>query len=146
MDFKVQTSIRVRFADVDAMGHVNNAKFFTYMEQGRMNYFRRFPDLDFTRGHPGEGISLILAKIQCQFLSPALMDEELIVRLATTEIRRSSFSMEYEINEASSGRAVAKGESVQVYYDYAAKRSLEIPAELRKRFEELEGRKFEAKP
>lgn len=31
--------IRVRWGDVDSMGHVNNAKYFTYCESARMSYF-----------------------------------------------------------------------------------------------------------
>lgn len=141
-DFKIQTKLRVRFADVDSMGHVNNAKFFTYMEQGRVAYFKNFPELDFTLRHPSEGTSLILAQIQCRFLSPALLEEELTVKLRVTQMKRSSFVMEYEISEEKSGRLVATGESAQVYYDYALKKSLEIPEGLRKKFGEIEGVQF----
>jgi len=143
-DFKIKTGIQVRFADVDSMGHVNNAKFFTYMEQGRVAYFKHFPDLDFTQGTASEGRSIILAQIQCRFLSPARLEEDLVVGLRVREIKRSSFVMEYEITEKKTNRLVAKGESVQVYYDYRQEKSLEIPPALRKKFEELEGRSLGA--
>lgn len=142
MSWNVETQVHVRFTDVDAMGHVNNAVFFTYMEEGRVAYFKRFPELDFTLGRAVEGNSIILAQIQCRFLSPAFLDETLTVRLRIKEIKRSSFTLEYEITETKTGRAVAVGESVQVHYDYREKKSVEIPEALRKRFEKIEGRKF----
>lgn len=139
-DFKVNTQVTVRFADVDSMGHVNNAKFFTYMEQGRVAYFKHFPELDFTRDGSASGTSLILAEIQCRFLSPAYLEETLNVALGVTQMKRSSFVMQYEIIETKSGRAIATGQSVQVYYDYSAKKSVEIPDTLRKKFEAIEGK------
>ena len=141
-DFKVNTQVTVRFADVDSMGHVNNAKFFTYMEQGRVAYFKHFPELDFTRDGSASGTSLILAEIQCRFLSPAYLEETLNVALGVTQMKRSSFVMQYEIIETKSGRAIATGQSVQVYYDYSAKKSVEIPDTLRKKFEAIEGKTF----
>ena len=141
-DWKTQTLIQVRFADVDMMGHVNNAKFLTYLEEGRVAYFRKFPELDFTRGETAEGKSVILASVQCDFRSPAYLEETLIVTLRTREIRRSSFTLEYEIREEKTGRLAATAQTVMVYFDYAGQKSLEIPEELRKRFEEVEGRPF----
>jgi len=37
--FKHKTPIEIRFADVDAFGHVNNARFLTYIEMARVKYF-----------------------------------------------------------------------------------------------------------
>jgi acyl-CoA thioester hydrolase len=143
LEWMVQAKVHVRFADVDSMGHVNNAKYFTYLEQGRVEYFKRFAELDFTAGQSSSGISVILAEIKCSFRSPVFLDEFLRVKVRTREVKRSSFIMEYEIIEEKSGRLVATGESVMVYYDYAKGKSLEIPLQMRKRFEEIEGREFE---
>ncbi len=142
MDWKIQIKVHVRFADVDSMGHVNNAKYFTYMEQARVAYFKNFPELDFTLGNAAQGTSIILASVQCSFKSPIVLDEVIVVKIRTVEIKRSSFVMEYELIEEKTGRLVATGESVQVYFDYSRAKSLELPKELRKRFEKIEGRKF----
>jgi len=40
------TDIDVRFRDIDAMGHVNNAVYATYIEQARTEYFRDVLDAD----------------------------------------------------------------------------------------------------
>lgn len=142
MEFKVKTKVRIRFFDLDAMGHANNAVFFTYMEQARLAYFKQVPQLDFRIGAPAKGISLILASIRCDFLSPAFLDEELEVAVAITRLGRSSFDMEYRIKEMTTGREVAKRVSTQVYFDYPNKKSVELPELIVKRFEEIEGRKL----
>ncbi len=140
--FNTQTKILVRFADVDMMGHLNNAKYVTYLEEGRVAYFQKFPELDFTVGHPERGDSVIVADLKLQYRSPAYMNETLFVLLRTREIKRSSFVIEYEIREEKTDRLVATAETVMVYFDYKAKKSREIPEALRKRFEAIEGREF----
>lgn len=140
--FNTQTQILVRFADVDMMGHLNNAKTVTYLEQGRVAYFQKFPELDFTVPHPEQRDSVIVADLKLQYRSPAYMNETLVVLLRTREIRRSSFVIEYEIREEKTGRLVATAETVMVYFDYKAQKSREISDALRKRFESIEGREF----
>jgi acyl-ACP thioesterase len=38
---RVVADLTVRFRDIDAMGHVNNAVFFTFFEEGRSAFLRR---------------------------------------------------------------------------------------------------------
>ncbi len=142
MSYQVQTKVQVRFADVDMMGHANNAHYFTYFEQARLAYFKNFSELDFTLPKAGIGKSVILASISCQYRSPAYLDETLIVKIRTKEIGRSSFTMEYEMMEEKSGRLVATAESVQVYFDYETKKSIEISEELRRKFGKVEGKNY----
>lgn len=142
MDAKVRAEVRVRFADVDAMGHVNNAHYFTYFEQARVEYFKLFHELNFvTMRDPPEN-SVILASIRCDFRSPAYLDEVLFVKIRARTLKRSSFVFEYEIEESTSGRVVAVGESVQVYFNYRDNKPLPLTPELRKRFGEIEGKDF----
>ncbi len=142
MEYKISTQVKVRFADVDTMGHANNAKFFTYMEQARLEYFRQLGDLDFRQMEIPPKKSVILASIQCDFLSPAFLDETLEVKIRTVSLGRSSFNMEYLIVDTQSKREVARGKSSQVYFDYEAKQSLALPEALRDKFSQMEKQKF----
>jgi len=56
----------VRFGDTDAMAHVNNAKFLTYLEDARVGFFRHASD-----GRMGLG-QLILARTEIDFVRPIL--------------------------------------------------------------------------
>jgi acyl-CoA thioester hydrolase len=49
---------------------------------------------------------------------------------------RSSFVLEFRVEERGSGRLVAEGRKVLVHYDYTAGRSIPIPPELRARIRE----------
>lgn len=140
MAFKTQVTIPVRFVDVDSMGHVNNAKYMTYFEEGRVAYFKKIPQLDFRNfGKEGESKkSFILAEVTCQFKSPAALGETLIVSTGVTSTSRSSFVMEYEIVETSSGRLVATGRSVQVCFDYDQGKSIPLSEDLKKAFQKIE--------
>lgn len=143
MDYKVTAKVQVRFSDLDTMGHVNNAKFFTYMEQGRVAYFKKIPELDFT-AQPGKpGASVILASIQCDFLAPALLDEILNVGVRIISLGRSRIEMGYEIWKEKDRTVIAKGESTLVYYDYHKGKSLPLPDSLKQSFAKIEDRPFD---
>lgn len=142
MDWNTQVKIKLRFADIDMMGHLNNSKYVTYLEEGRVAYFQKFPELDFTVAKPESRDSVIVASLQLDYRSPAHLGETLIVALRTTEVKRSSFIIEYELREEISGRLVATAKTVMVYFDYRKQKSLEISDELRRRFEAIEGRSF----
>jgi acyl-CoA thioester hydrolase len=131
-------SIEVRFADCDALQHVNNAVYLHYLEEARLGYYRQvlgeqeLADIDF-----------ILGEVQIRYLSPAFMGEHLQVTVQMTDMRRSSFTMRYEIT-GGDGRQVARAETIQVMFDYQKQASKPITADLRTRFGAFEGRDFPA--
>lgn len=113
----------VRFRDLDGMGHVNNAVFFTYMESARIAYLSSLGAGD----NPQQ--SLILARAEVDFRSPIAFGEEIGVGVRTSRIGTKSFELEYEVR--ADGRIAAHGRSVLVGYDYTGGTSVEIPAEWR---------------
>jgi acyl-CoA thioester hydrolase len=130
MRFAYTHRIEVRFRDCDAMGHVNNAVFFTYLEQARVVYVQRE---DYLRELGGAGF--IVARAECDFKTPILFGELIDVRMRVASIGRSSFAYEYEIVKVGDGSVAAVGKSVQVVFDYRVGRSIEIPSGLRARLE-----------
>lgn len=131
--------MRVRFRDLDAMNHVNNAVYLTYFEIARLAFWEALTDL------PGLGdFNQIVAEATCTYRSPALRDERLDVWIKPVELRRSSFILAYRIEEQTGGRLIATGRTVQVLYDYAAGHSVPIPPELRARFAAFEGQTLDA--
>lgn len=122
--------VRVIWRDLDAAGHVNNAVYFTYMESARTACF-----LEMRGGKAWQDLDIILARISCDFRSPATMNETLRVTLKPTRIGGSSFGLAYAIHAAADGRLVAEGESVQVMYDYKAGKAKPIPAEIREKLD-----------
>ena len=64
--------------------------------------------------------------------SPVAFGETVALRVWPTRIGDSSFTLRYEMRVKEDGRLAAEGESVQVAYDYEAKRSKPIPEYFRR--------------
>ncbi len=121
--FRFSTTLEVRWRDLDALGHVNNAVYLTYLEQARVHYLGH---LGLVKGG-ADDIGMILAELTCTYLSPLSMAERVTIWTRVAELRNSSFIFEYRI-EGGDGRLAATARSVQVCYDYAASRSMPIPS------------------
>lgn len=122
--FRFSTRMEVRWRDVDALGHVNNAVYLTYLEQARVRYFEEI-GLGFDTD-----AGMILAEITCTYRSPLSLSEQLTVWMRVSEFRNSSFIVLYRI-EGEDGRLAATARSVQVCYDYEANHAVPIPDEWR---------------
>jgi acyl-CoA thioester hydrolase len=133
-EYRFALPIQVRFRDIDAMGHVNNAVYFSYMEQARISYLRA---LGLTPECLGE-TSFIIAEATCRFKAPVSFGMPLVVRVRVAEMRGSSFFMDYSIEEQGTGRVMAVGRTANVVYDYAASKSVPIPPEWRAKIETFE--------
>jgi acyl-CoA thioester hydrolase len=107
---------RVRFRDCDAMGHVNNAVYSTYLEEARI-------------GVLGGLGNFILARVEIDFRAELRMGEEVEVRTRCSRIGTKSFDLEHVVS--ADGRVVAEAKSVLVSYDYTTGESVPVPADLR---------------
>ena len=133
--FHCATPIAVRFRDLDAFGHVNNAVYFTFMEMARVAYFTQIGLVQ-----PGRFPSpfFIIAAATCQFTAPIAMETPLIIQVRVSRLGNSSFDMEYRFVDEVSGALLAAGRTVQVTFDYTAQRSVPLPAEWRAAITQLE--------
>ncbi len=136
--FPVKTLVTVRFSDVDVMGHVNNARYLSYFEQARVEYYKRLKSLDLRKMNAHSAFGFIVGEIGVKFHAPAYIDEALIVAIRIAEIRTRAYRMEYEIREKKNRRLIATGYSVQVMYNYRSKQTILIPPDLRRRIMRLE--------
>jgi acyl-CoA thioester hydrolase len=121
--------LEVRFRDCDPMGHTNNAVYLTYLEQTRLAHWRSLwgytPQMAQIKG-PG----VILARVECDYKRAARFGEMLEVRMRVADVGRTSFKYEYEIVDAEGG-IVAAARTVQVMYDYAIEKPVQIPDDIR---------------
>ena len=116
----------VRFRDCDSQGHVNNAVYFTYLEQCRLMFWR-----ELTGGASSPHARVIVARAECDYRAPGFFGDVLDVRLNVAEIGRSSFTLTYQVVNIASARLLAEARTVMVTYDYAAGKSITIPAPTR---------------
>lgn len=119
--------IHVRFQDIDRLGHVHNALFFTYYTEARLSFFQKLIDNTSFSSFPS-----IMAHTSCDFLIPIKAANRICVGLRVKEIGTKSFKLGYEIvDEFDETIVYSRSESVQVCFDYKENKSIEIPEELR---------------
>ena len=132
MKNRFKTRIHVRFRDIDNMGHVNNAVFFTYFEEGRKAFFNKLLGVSDLSAFP-----FILARIGCDFLRPIMLNAQLSIEMWVKDIGNKSFELGYKLADLSDASIeYAKGESIQVCFDYEKNQSIAVPAELRQKLME----------
>ena len=123
-------TLATRYNDYDTKGHVNNAVFLTYFEMARERAW-----VDGIGG--GADFPFILAEASVQYRSEAMIGDPLEIEITTTEIRTKAWVWSYAIRDARDGRVVAEGKTVQVAYDYQARKTIPIPAEIAARLPSL---------
>lgn len=129
-------ALRVRFADLDVNGHVNHARYLSYLEHGRIHYTTEVVGVPFTMQAGRPQTRMIMASIQVDYLRPALFDQEIIVYTRTTRLGNKSLQKE-QILLADGQRATAALSTI-VAFDYGAGRSVRVPDEWRRRIREYE--------
>ncbi|MFU8772978.1 MAG: acyl-CoA thioesterase [Anaerolineales bacterium] len=134
-DFRFYHPIEVRYGDLDPQGHVNNARYLTYMEQARIAYIQH---LALWKGGSFMDIGIILADVQVTFLSPILFGEQVRVWLQVTHLGNKSITMDYLIDQFETGQKYATGSTVLVAFDYREHRSIPVPEAWRSKIMEFE--------
>ena len=125
-----ETELRVRFAETDAQGVVYYAHYFVWFEVARVNFLRslgfNYSDVERT------GIGFVIAEAYCRYLAPAHFDELIRIRTTVEEVKRSSFTLSYEVLNAETGQTLALGRTVQVFVNLRGdKKPVPIPPSLR---------------
>ncbi|MEM7357429.1 MAG: thioesterase family protein [Acidobacteriota bacterium] len=138
-DFNQWITALVRWGDMDAFGHVNNAKYFTYCESARIAYFEAL-GIELDRSVIRHAPAVVTAT--CNFLRQVHHPATLEVGARTTQLGRSSFTLEYGIFLEGTDELVADGSSVVVWVDYEAEKSAPLPEDLKRGIQRIEGRDF----
>ena len=117
-----QKRIPIRWRDMDAYGHVNNAVFLNYLEEARDEMVRRL----FGRGE--EEFDYVVARVAIDFRLPLRQDDgEVVARCRVGRVGRSSLRTREEI-VTGDGRLAAEAEAVLVAHDRLTGRSRPLTA------------------
>ena len=113
---RFQSKQYVRWGDLDAFGHVNNATYLVYAQEARFAWSKM--------------IEMVVARAEVDFIAPIYDgDTFLDIELWVSAIGNSSFTMTYEIKMK--GELVARVKTVQVTVDMGTKKSQPIGDEQR---------------
>ena len=125
MDYEYTTELDVRFRDLDAMGHVNNTVYATYLEQARADYYADVIDVSLS------AVDTVLASLSTAYQRPVTAKETVTVAFGVGDLGDSSILMEYEVRTENGAAATA--ETVQIAFDRETGESRSIPQEWRDR-------------
>lgn len=148
-DFPVVVSFPVHWSEMDAYGHVNNARTFTWFESARIAYMARVglvgpsaAGADTTVG----GIGPILANTHADYVRPVVFPANLVAGARVTRVGTSSITFEHVVagagagSDSDEGVIYTRGGSIVVTLRYATHEKVPVPAEVRAAIEKLEGR------
>ncbi len=110
MGFCSSTSIRVRYAETDAMGIVHHAVYPVWMELGRSDLLRAMG-----QGYSeweAQGVSMAVAELKVKYRAPARYDELIDIRTWVKAATRRTVVFGYEVTRA--GMRLAEGESTHL--------------------------------
>lgn len=115
-DYPIQSRDKVRYADTDRQGHVNNAAFAVFLETGRVEtlYNPKAPIAD-------EGASFVIVRLQLEFRAEITWPGDIIIGTRVLRVGRSSITLEQALFQEETCVAVAEG--VVVHVDDSTRRS-----------------------
>jgi acyl-CoA thioester hydrolase len=103
----VETRLRVRYAETDAMGVVYHANYLVWFEVGRGDYFRALGQ-DYGQWEQ-HGYLLPVSEAYARYHAPARYGDSIVVRTWLEEIRSRSITLVYEACHAEDGQRLASG-------------------------------------
>jgi acyl-CoA thioester hydrolase len=114
--------IEIRWRDVDAYGHVNNAVFLTYLEEARDEWLER------ALGAEGDAWDYVIARVEVDFRRElTLEDDRIVSRCALHSLGTSSIRTREELRTLG-GEVAAEAEAVLVARDRETRRSRPLSA------------------
>ena len=124
--------MKMRWADMDALGHMNNTVYFRCLEQARISWFDGL-GIDYADRKEAP----ILGSVSCRFRIPIVYPADLVISLYAGKPRNSSFVLSSAISdEKPPERVYATGEAIMVWIDVADGRSRPLPQWLRQRLQQ----------
>jgi len=121
-DFPLQTYDKIRYADTDRQGHVNNAVFSQCFETGRVELL-----YDPARPLHDVGCTFVIASSKVEYLKEIVWPGTVEIGTAVTRIGTSSMTLSQGLFQ--NGAMVATGETVIVHVDPEMSRSRRLSTE-----------------
>ena len=129
-----RVQVNVRWGDMDALGHVNNTRFFQYFEHVRVTWLRAVMGSDWK----ATGAGPVLAHTSCDFKRPVVYPADLVIDLYSTPPGRSSVETYYEARLPNDDAPLcAVGRATVVWVDFATGGPTPLPDGFREAIDAL---------
>lgn len=115
-----RTSIQTRYSDTDAMGHISSGSYITYMEVGRLEFFKQLLQLT------GHDLISVQANITIDYIREARFGEDIEVISWCSKVGSKSLTILQDIY--ADGQLAAKGSATNVAFNSDTRKSEPLPA------------------
>lgn len=128
--FGFSTTITIYDQHINYRNHLDNSALATLVSEARVRFFKAlgYTELDV------EGAGIIVADSAIQYRAEAFHGEVLVIEMTPAEFNKYGFDLVYRVGEQASGREVARGKIGIMFFDYAARKPMAVPAAFRGRF------------
>ena len=119
--------ISVRWRDMDSMGHVNNAKYISYLEEARVRWMLGVEGVAMT-----DRIAPVVAATNVNYKRPLIWPNDILVELFVERLGSSSITIGHRIlDQKDEGVLYSDGNVVVVWIDTQTGKSASLPDAVR---------------
>lgn len=122
--FVFSTELPIYIGHINYGHHLDNAALIALVAEARVRFFKSlgYSELDV------EGVGIVVADVAAQYRSEAFHGETLVVEMAADDFNKFGCDLVWRLSDQASGREVARGKHGIVFFDYAARRPVGVPA------------------
>lgn len=121
-----QKTFDIAWGDMDALGHVNNVRYFDYFQEARIEWFRTL------KIHLTEHTGPIVLHIACTYLKPVVYPATLELHTKIHSLGNSSMIIDHDLFQGET--LMAQGTCKIVWVHYNEQKSIPIPEAIRQLF------------
>ena len=121
-----EKSFAIAWGDMDALGHVNNARYFDYFQEARIEWLAEMK-ISMTK-HTGP----VVVHVACTYLKPVIYPAAVLLKSRVHTLGTSSMMMDHDLYQ--NDVLMAQGSCKIVWVDYAQGKSIPLPQMLRDLF------------
>lgn len=127
--FPFATELPLYLSHINYGGHLDNALLLTVVSEARARFFQ---SLGYSE-RDVEGAGIIVADAAVQYRAEAFHGETMVVRMAAADFSGKGCDLLWQMCDWASGREVARGKTGIVFFDYATRQAVAVPAAFRAR-------------
>jgi acyl-CoA thioester hydrolase len=122
------STLRVRYAETDAMGVVHHAAYVPWFEVGRVNLLRAagcpYGDIE------ARGLLVVLSDLQVRYRSPARFDDEVVIETQLITLKSRQIAFRYRALLAATATILVEGQTNHIVVLRATMKPTVLPVDL----------------
>lgn len=134
--YKHSVTIPVRFMDIDALQHVNNARYLNFLEEARIAYSQELLGIF----NSIKELNVLVARVEIDYFRPILYGQQMKIYTRIAKMGSKSFVFDCAVtaNDGNQEFIAAQANQIMVMFDVKEQKSISITNELREQIQRLE--------